>query len=230
MKKIYLLPGIMCNQTLWKKMYLYFDDNYELIHLEIPLKKNLDEIVSTLNREIKDDKINLLGFSLGGYIASLFAVKYPNKINKLFIVACSLCEFSNEEIIKRKNAIAFTKKFGFKGLSRKKIISLLEKENQNDNYLIELIQKMYIDLGEDVFLSQFFSTLNRPDLLNKLLCLNKRVTFLYSINDGLVNINWLNKLESLSSNYKFIKINGSSHMLPLEKPKELSTEIKNWIN
>lgn len=220
----------MCDHRLWSKLIPYLSKYYELKFIKIPQEKKLDDIVDKIVREINDEQINLFGFSLGGYIASLIAVKYPNKVKKLFITACSSCDLPNDEIVQREEAISFTKKFGFKGLSSKKVKSLLDKSNQNNKILIKLIQDMYQELGEKTLLSQLSSTLRRENLLNKLSKLDIPMTFFYSEKDSLVDANWLEKFKNISSNNNFIESAGSSHMLPLEKVEELSIEIVKWIN
>jgi pimeloyl-ACP methyl ester carboxylesterase len=218
----------MCDDRLWSKLIPYLSKYYELKFIKIPQEKNLDDIADKIAREIGDEQINLFGFSLGGHIASLIAVKYPNRVKKLFIAACSSCDLPNDEITTREESISFTKKFGFKGLSSKKVKSLLDKSNQNNQVLIKLIQSMYKDLGEDTFLSQIRATLRREDLINKLSKLNIPITFFYSKKDILVDNNWLNKFKKISLNGDLIEIEGMSHMLPLEKVEELSSEIINW--
>ena len=76
----------MRDERIYGQLSYYLDD-YELIHLKIPLSEDFEEIVDILNNNIKEEKINLLGFSLGGYIASYFAIKYPSKIKKLFLLS-----------------------------------------------------------------------------------------------------------------------------------------------
>lgn len=229
-KRIYLLPGVMCNEKLWIKLRPYLDESYELIHLSIPLKSNLDEIVDCLNEIVKEEKIHLIGFSLGGYIASYFACKYPNRIEKLFIISSSLCSLNKEEIEKRKKAIFLVETYGFKGLSRKKVLTLLDDSNKKNEDLIHLIQKMYLDLGKDVFNMQMLGTLYRDDLVEKISMMSFSITYLYSDNDRLVNQYWVQKFSKSSYNTNFVKLESSSHMVPLEIPYELSIEIKNWIN
>ena len=39
---------------------------------------------------LPSNPVLLLGFSLGGYIASYFAVNYPQRVEKLFVLFCVL--------------------------------------------------------------------------------------------------------------------------------------------
>jgi pimeloyl-ACP methyl ester carboxylesterase len=215
----------MCNEKLWSELLSLFDDSYELVHVTIPNKCSFDEIVDSLYFE--EQKINLLGFSLGGYIAAYYAVKYPNRINRLFIMGSTLTSISEEEIFKRQVGIDLVSAYGFKGLSRQKIKSLLADENINNENLITLIQTMYTDLGEDIFMNQMKSTLKRANLIEKLFLLNVPIWFFYSKEDRLLEYNSL--MESTNKNIVIESIEGNSHMLPLEKPTLCYNKISKWI-
>ena len=228
--KIYLLPGLMCNEQLWNRLTPYFDNTYELIFVPIPTESCFDAIISFLDTYFQEDKVNILGFSLGGYVASYFTCKYPHRVNKLFVLAASAGCLQDEEIEKRNKALGLLDTFGFKGLSHKKVVSLLETSNQKDQDLIKLIQQMYIDLGEDVFRTQMASTLNRENLLEKMSHLDVPMTFLYCDEDRLVNTKWIENFSQVTDTGKFEKISSTSHMLPLERPLEVSQAIKKWID
>lgn len=218
----------MCNEQLWSAIKPLLEMNYELVHLSIPLKLNLDEMIDSLYDSIEESKINLLGFSLGGYIAAYFACKYPQKVNRLFIMAATPCDLPKNEIIKRKKVIDLNNRLGFKSLARQKIITLLDEKNVQNEYLIILIAKMYEDLGEDAFTYQLQSTLQREDLFEQLSSLDIPMVFLYSRNDALLNQSWLEKFEKQSSAH-MIKLQSASHMLPLEEPELVATQIKKFI-
>ncbi|XPV70230.1 MAG: alpha/beta fold hydrolase [Halarcobacter sp.] len=224
-----MLPGFMCNEMLWKKLIPLLEHNYELIHLNIPNKQNIDYVVDALHQKITDKKANILGFSLGGYFASYYGFKYPNNINKLMIISSSCSCLSKDEIKKRELGLEFIKKFGFNKLSKKAINSMLDEKNIDNKKLIDTIQDMYISLGEDTLFDQLKVSLHRRDLSNLLLKTDIPMFFIYSINDKLLDIDNLNYLEQNLKKSKFLKINSTSHMLPLEKQLVVSEAIKDWF-
>ena len=101
-EKIYLIPGLMTDERLWSRIIPLLKDEYELIHVPIPHTGDFDEIIDILFNLFTEDKVNLLGFSLGGYIASYFAITYPNRVNKLFMLAATPGSSSEAEIERRK--------------------------------------------------------------------------------------------------------------------------------
>ena len=226
-EKIYLIPGLMTDNRLWSRIIPLLENNYELVHTSIPHSEDFDEIIDILFNEFKEERVNILGFSLGGYIASYFAITYPNRVNRLFTVAATPGNSTEAEIERRKEKFVAIEKEGFVGLSYEKAKSLLEK--QNDEESIKIIQDMFMDLGKESFISQLTSTFYRKDLFEDLINLNIPIWFFYSKNDRLLNQEAIKKLLLDNHNMNIISREGTSHNIPLEVPELLSNEIKKWM-
>ena len=226
-EKIYLIPGLMTDNRLWSRIIPLLENDYELVHTTIPHSEDFDEIIDTLFNEFKEEKVNILGFSLGGYLASYFAITYPNRVNRLFTVAATPGNSTEAEIERRKEKFVAIEKEGFVGLSYEKAKSLLEK--QNDEESIKIIQDMFMDLGKESFISQLTSTFYRKDLFEDLINLSIPIWFFYSKNDRLLNQEAIKKLLLDNHNMNIISREGTSHNIPLEVPELLSNEIKKWM-
>jgi len=228
-EKIYLIPGLMTDERLWSRIKPFLTQ-YELIHVPIPHSEDFDEILDILLDIFKEEKVNLLGFSLGGYIASYFAVTYPNRVNKLFMVAATLGASEEAEIERRREKFAVIEKEGFKGLPYEKALTLVEEQNKEDVELIKTIQDMFMDLGKETFISQLTSTFNRIDLFEDLVGLKLNIWFYYSTKDRLLNHKSMEKLQKIEHNMTLLSRKGTSHNIPLEVPEELSNKIKEWMS
>ena len=228
-EKIYLIPGLMTDERLWSRIKPFLDE-YELVHIPIPHSEDFDEILDILLDIFKEEKVNLLGFSLGGYIASYFAVTYPHRVNKLFMVAATPGASEEAEIERRREKFAVIEKEGFKGLPYEKAVTLVEEQNKDDIELIKTIQDMFMDLGKETFITQLTSTFNRVDLFENLVGLKLNIWFYYSTKDRLLNHKSMEKLQKIEHNMTLISREGTSHNIPLESPKELSTKIKEWMS
>jgi len=228
-EKIYLIPGLMTDERLWSRIKPFLDE-YELVHIPIPHSEDFDEILDILLDIFKEEKVNLLGFSLGGYIASYFAVTYPHRVNKLFMVASTPGASEEAEIERRREKFAVIEKEGFKGLPYEKAVTLVEEQNKDDIELIKTIQDMFMDLGKETFITQLTSTFNRVDLFEDLVGLKLNIWFYYSTKDRLLNHKSMEKLQKIEHNMTLISREGTSHNIPLESPKELSNKIKEWMS
>ncbi|MGB0943785.1 MAG: alpha/beta fold hydrolase [Marinomonas sp.] len=226
--KLYLIPGTMCTEQLWQFLLPSLSDEFELCYLTIPNKMSLDDISDHLVAQFEEDRVNLLGFSLGGYIASLVASRFPERLNKLMVLANSPCALNADELSLRKQTVSILKRFGYKGMPRVKAEALLAEKSALH---IDLILEMDKVLGADTLLSQLENTSSRDDLMQPLLALDCDVCFIYSQKDNLINLAWMQELKALAGHKMSQKmVAGSSHMLPLEEPIMISREINTFFN
>lgn len=236
-EKIYLIPGTMCNERLWSNLLPFLTDlignDYEFVHVKIPKDKCFSQISAFLNGYFKEEQVTIIGFSLGGYIATHFATTFPERVAKSFIIANSPCALYPAEEKQRQEIVKFVNRYGYKGMSKTRAAQLLDMkigDKTHLNHLINLIVNMDAELGEEQFKSQMQNTSMRDDLFEKLAHSQVQFVFYHSEQDLLVNSTWLIKLAQQSTNCVVICTSGSSHMLPLEKPKELSSHIHKWLN
>lgn len=225
---VYLLPGTMCNELLWQDLKHLVSEEINLKHIELPSANNIDEITDELLNVLPKNKVYLVGFSLGGYIASNFAAKYPHRIKNLFIISNTGCALNTNEIYQRKELISYLKQHGYSGMSRQRAMSLLDENKQNEN-LINKIIKMDKQLGTAVLLSQIEATTKRTDLSQKLIDSKIKMTFYYSEFDSFINKTWMAELANKNENVKVIVQSGAGHMLPLEQSLSLKIHLETWL-
>lgn len=227
-EKIYVLPGLMCDERLFASLKPFINNQFEMIFMPIPLAHTLDEMILELKKQLPNEPINLLGFSLGGYVASYFAVQNPKRVKRVFIMASSVCSMPQTEIQKRQDVLRFVEKNGLKKLSQKQILKLLDPKNHQNVELKNLIQDMYVKLGEKVFKQQIQSTLKRDDLSKELNALANPVWFFYAQNDQMIDLSWFDLIKQ-NEQHKIFTHQSSSHMLPLEEPQKVVEVIHSWL-
>lgn len=110
---VLFFPALGCPGEIWKSTVEKLSSEYTCYTIEIPgfagnqassaqdYNKLLDQIKDLTTKE-KIDKITLIGHSFGGYLALKFAVKFPEKTDKLIIVDSYPCTMGlvNAEITK----------------------------------------------------------------------------------------------------------------------------------
>lgn len=230
-EKIYFIPGLMTDSRLWKRVLPLLKD-YEIVHIPIPYSTDFDEINEILIDTFKNDKkINILGFSLGGYIASYFAIKFPQKVKRLFMVASTPAPTSRDELARRQLKLEAFKNSNEFGLSYQKALFLVEEENQKDEDLVQTIVDMFNDLGKETFISQLTSSFHRAYLIDDLIKLDFPIFMFYSTEDRLLDKNSLETLQKNTKNHDIHLISrvGTSHNIPLEYPNELAKNINLWM-
>ncbi|WP_419773621.1 alpha/beta fold hydrolase [Halarcobacter sp.] len=223
-QQLLLLPGLMCNEKLWSKMNL---TNYKTF--DIPREDTIDEMVEQLHISFAKYKepINLVGFSLGGYLALKYVIKYPTRINKALIISSGIDSLKETEILKRKKMLETLKRNNINSLSFMAISQLLEDKTNEEN--LDIINQMFDELGLEVYNQQLLATMRRKPLFNELINVTSPIQFLSATNDSLVNLEPINKLCEMKDNFQLKTLDTDSHMLPLEYEHFLYKEIQTFF-
>ncbi|NQZ22114.1 MAG: alpha/beta hydrolase [Colwellia sp.] len=227
--KIYCLPGTMCDQRLWQACIKHLPENVELIHLAIPMGKSIDEIITALDKLLPKGKVNLAGFSLGGYLASAYALKYPEKVSKLLLISNMSYSLPEAELKERSRTIAYLKTHGYSGIPTKRITALLHPDNRNNQDIIHCIREMDTSLGKATLIYQLTVTTQRENLLIKLPKLSFPVQFLIGDNDSLVKLSRISNILGQSEHVSLIVLSNTGHMLPLEQPQKCALKMNNFF-
>ncbi|TWX72586.1 alpha/beta fold hydrolase [Colwellia sp. C1TZA3] len=231
---IYFIPGTMCDQHLWLPVWQLLKEqcheDHQLISLVIPSTGCMDEVVSALSDQIVEHKAILVGFSLGGYIASAIALKLENKLKHLLIVSNFPKNLPVAEIKQRKRTIDCISQRGYCGIPDKRVDNLLHPEIKQLNPQVyqdikQVIVAMDRKLGVDVLLHQLKVSMHRPNLLPCLTRLSLPITLLVGDTDNLVDLASLKQEQHGANNVSLKEITHTGHMLPLESPQALATML-----
>ena len=222
-KPLYFLPGTMCDVTLWRDVWPLLAESFELIHVPIPECESLEQMAESLRSQFAEEKVNLVGFSLGGYLATYFASRYPDCVERMLILANSPCALPESELEQRRKTLDWLKHVAYKGALDSRIRPLLGSSSRSNQELILHIQQMEHSLGLDQLRPQLAATSDREDLAVFLNQTRLPIHFLYGEQDILVNRAWFAQLTN--PNISVRNCGDFGHMLPLEAPGVVARQI-----
>ncbi|SDZ89865.1 alpha/beta fold hydrolase [Microbulbifer marinus] len=226
---LYMIPGTMCDERLWRYLWPLLEEQQPR-HLPIPPGESITELVAGLVAQLPAAPINLLGFSLGGYLAAALAAAHPERITRLFICANTPRALPEVELRQRRQLLDWVERHGYSGISDRKIAAMLAPGNRNRREITDIMREMDATLGEGALVAQLRATSERADLAGELVALAAPTTFCFGEEDTLVNRQWLENLQRRCPGLRVTQVPGAGHMLPLERPQALAEEIQLWLD
>lgn len=229
----------MCHADLWQPTWQLlrqqYQLEYQLIHLAIPNIGCMDEVVDVLSEQITANEAILVGFSLGGYIASAIALKLEDRLQQLLIVSNYPKDLPVAEIKQRKRTIDWINQRGYSGIPHKRINDLLHPDIEEFNgpgyqVIKNTISKMDSELGVEVLLHQLQVSMHRPNLLPLLGKLTLPITFLIGDADSLVELSELRAAIKDKDNITLQEVPNTGHMLPLESEQTLASTLASLLS
>lgn len=211
----------MCDHRLWNKS-LGFMSGINPVHCDYSDASTIDQMVDAILAQVPEQS-HLIGFSLGGYLGCLAALRKPHVFASITAVATSPGGLTESEKSLRRKNTNILKNHPYKGLSKQRLQQLLHPSHIENQEIVSTILQMEKDLGKQVLMRQLLAPINRPDISEELLQLTMPVQFVMADDDQLVPMGPAEKLTELSPNIKLRRISGSGHMIPLEAPEKLAS-------
>jgi pimeloyl-ACP methyl ester carboxylesterase len=187
------------------------------------------EMLSITEHTLPSKKAHLIGFSMGGYIASLAALKWPERIASLTLISYSSEGLTTQEIKQREAIVSSIRRKQYQPMGDARLSLFLSKVNATKEQqdiraqTKETIKAMEADLGPSVLRCHIESTTPRPSLTTKLAKLRCPVHVISGAQDPLVPAPILEKMKKAMTRAQFRQVEEGGHMLPLENTDALAS-------
>ena len=229
MDTIVLIPGYMCDQSMWSNQLDILKKKYKVI---IPQLNIGDSIEKFKNNTLKllPEKFSVIGFSMGGFVALKMAIEERERVKDLVLIGTNARSVSKDrrlllnKSISELNSKNFVTKF-----SSSSFHSYFAKHNTTNHKYLNLITEMTKNLGLDCLEKQTKAILERPLLVNLLSSIKARCLI---ISGELDNLSTKEMNEELNSNIidsELHYIKNSGHFVMLEEKEEFNKLILNWL-
>ena len=220
------IPGTLCDQRLWSRLAPALGDAIDLRHVPLHQARTRAQMQALIASH-SAPQAHLVGFSLGAYLALEHALAHPQRVKSLTLIANSAQGLLPAEIETRQRIVTMLERNAYTGITRQRLRELLHPSHLDDASITGLIQQMGLDLGKDVLLAQFITTIDRPDLMARLPELDFPVLIVGAEDDKLVHPDDLRAMAALlpQATLHLFKDN-TGHMIPLEAPQALASAIR----
>lgn len=236
---IFFIPGTSCDHSLWSKLWPLLnnlqgaENKYRFVHLTIKSSGSMKEIVAALVLDIQQQALNqpfhLVGFSLGGYLASAVSLKFKAQLKSLIVLANTPKSLPVSELEQRKKISSAIKRKGYKGLNRNRVVDFIDRRESANDELIHSIQRMANAFTQEEVLHHLVALSDREDLCDLLVKSQRPIYFCFGESDALVDFARMREMQCHSQHIKVLVVASSGHFLPLEQPQDLAVNILNWL-
>ena len=223
------LPGKLCDERLWSEIMAALSDIIDPIFVDLRSKRSLNEMIEAVHNSGKTEFV-LIGFSMGGYVAQQYAIKFPQQIKALGLLGTCGRAFNEEERKYRINSAEQVKTIGFQGLTDTGIRRYIDTTQRDNRQLIDLVKNMAVKSGANTFLSQHEAIIDRETILDRLSLLTCPAIIIGGKNDSLTKIEDVEILAKAIPNSEFHNLDNCGHMITLEKTEVTITLLRKWLS
>lgn len=221
-------PGTQCDERvflpLWRLMSI--DDRR---YVPLQWAETLEQMQSLADYGAEGDKVHLVGFSMGGYIASRFALDNPAQVASLTLIGFDAAGLSPQEEAQRAQIIKSLERGQFKPMSEARLAMMVGDKSPLAAEAKATIREMEQDLGGSVVRYHMMAASNRPDLRPALAKAPFPINIIASSDDRMASPEALKVMHQRIGHSHFEEVSDSGHMLPLEQPQKLAALLTTLI-
>ncbi|WP_416307227.1 alpha/beta fold hydrolase [Neptunicella sp. SCSIO 80796] len=226
---VIFLPGTLCDERLWMPVWQHLDIA-DRRYVPLQWAETLEQMAGLTEYAVAGDKVHLVGFSMGGFLACQYALAQPENIASLTLIGYSSFGLTPEEIQQREIIIRALEKGQFKPMNKQRLALFVQAEGPNGDNACQTVREMEQDLGGPVLKYQLKATSNRPDLTAKLAVAGFDINLIAAQQDRIAPLGQLTRMHKQIKNSTLQIIDNSGHMLPLEAPEQLATQLSQIIS
>lgn len=211
---------------LWQRMSL-------LQRSYVPLQwaDSIAQMVALTEDRISsfEQKVHLVGFSMGGYIASVCACQSAEKIASLTLIGYNPQGLSDEETRQRNSLLKSLKPKAKLTMNSARLGQFLTPDELKDALYTQPILDMESDLGNAVLKAHIQATTPRKDMTSALVSAPFPVNFITAQQDKIADCEAIAKVSSRCIASTHLNLENTAHMMLLSQPENIAQHIFNLV-
>lgn len=225
------LPGTLCDERVWIPCWRHLELS-QRAYVPLQWAQDLAQMLALTGDRVDnfEQKVHLVGFSMGGYVASLYALANPHRVASLTLVGYCPEGLTEQELAQRKATLQHVAKGHKVAMTPGRLAHLVAAKNIDNAAVIDPIREMESDLGSAVLTYQIKATTPRKDLTKLLAESRIQLNFIVGEQDQIAIPASLQDVASHMAHSRLVFMEGTGHMLPLEQPEQLAKALYTCLN
>lgn len=218
---VVFLPGTQCDERLWMPLWrmMALDDRR---YVPLQWAQTLEQMLGLVRHAVAGDTVHLVGFSMGGYVATLFALAQPQQIASLTLIGFDSAGLGPQEVQARQRIVQALDKGQFRPMSEARLAQMVEPTAVDAEQARRIVRAMEEDLGGSVLKYHLGAASERADMTPALAQSGLVINILASELDKVAPLPALQAMHQAIVGSRFHVFKGAGHMLPLEQPLALA--------
>ena len=223
-----LLPGMLCDATLWMHQATYLADIAEPQVIDLTRE---DSVAGMATRVLNaaPDSFALAGLSMGGYVALEIMREAPERVSRLALLDTSARADTREQKRRRKMLIALAQSGKFKGVTPRLMPLLVHADRLGDAELCDAIMRMANRIGKDAFVRQETAILERPDGRHRLAEITCPTLLVFGRQDALTPLDYGEEMAAAIPRARLAVVEECGHLSTMERPHAVTALLRDWL-
>jgi len=233
--------GFPLSSRMWDEQVSFFKDKFRIITYDVrglsgsSVDNNLFTMETLVNDffnilgNLKIEKADVCGLSVGGYISLRTLTKCPERFNTIILADTRAERDDNEGMLNRSQAISDIQSGKRKEFTENFINKLVNKENYNSEKLTGFLREMMNEQSENGICGTMIAIATRTNTLDNLPGINVPTLILIGEGDELTPYHYSENIQKALKNSILKSIPRSGHMSNIENPEFFNKTVYDFL-
>ncbi|MGB5163795.1 MAG: alpha/beta hydrolase [Woeseiaceae bacterium] len=225
---VVLIPGMGNNARLWSAQVEDLSGDHEVIVADYLGAVSIDEMSDRVLSQVPSGSFSLVGFSLGGYIALNLIGRVATRVDRLAFISASPYADSEQAMEQRERLMQKARE-DYDAVLADMGHFIVCKDGPRADETRKIVSQMGRELGVEEFCRQQQAAMRRADSRSQLAQIECPVQVLCGADDRVTPVSGNRYLAEHIPAATLQVLEQTGHLLPLERPKEVSAFLRDWL-
>src|SRR5882757_860427 len=227
-KTLVLLPGLLNTRRVFEHQIAALSDIVDCI---VPELWHYDTMGAMADAALATapPTFALAGFSMGGYVSFEILRRAPGRVDRLALIDTQATPDSPESIARRHGLMEQTHIGRFHGVQPSMLPHIVHPSHLKDPVITQPILDMAHEIGADGFLREQTAISARPDSRPLLVEIEVPTLVIVGRQDQSTPLVRAEEMAAGIATSRLVVMEDCGHMSPLEKPDEVTAELRRWL-
>ena len=225
---VVLASGQLLTRDVWSPLIGALGSDYDFIHAD---HTRDDTIAGMADRLLSaaPPRFALVAHAMGGFTAFEVMRRAPERVRSLALIATLAPNDGPAQTERRHGYIRLVEAGNFPGVVDERVPILLHPDRRSDQALLDLVRRMALETGAEIFLRQQRAIMSRPDSRPDLGGIRCPTLLVWGREDGITTQAHQAELLSGITGARLEVVENCGHLVTLERPAEAARIFADWL-
>ena len=226
MDQIVLIPGLLCDQTVWEPLLPKLGDRAVVADLSTQ-----DDITAMAQDclALCSGQIAVAGHSMGARVAIEIARLAPERLTRLALLDTGTHSLREGEIEKRRALVTLAHDQGMAALAERWLPGMVYEPNRQNADLMKRLTDMVMRMDPDLHERQITALINRPNAAENFATISCPVLLVVGEQDEWSPVSQHQAMQRLLPGARLEVVQGAGHFAPVERPDIVTPILSEFL-
>ncbi len=226
MTKILLIPGLLCDATVWQPALDALDGEIAVADLsrQDSLTRMAEDCLAA-----HPGQLRVAGHSMGARVALEMARLAPDRIERLALMDTGIHPLKDGEVEKRQEIVRFAYEQGMQALADRWLPGMVHEPNRANQRLMTVLYDMVLAKDPALHARQIKALVNRPDAAAYIGDISCPVLLIVGRQDAWSPVEQHEKMQRLLLDARLEIVEDAGHFAPLEQPDRVAALLLDFL-